>query len=401
MSALKKIKRINLSYNIDDSENSAKRIYHELYPEQNADDLKIKAFSEGITNTMLKITPASNKDNPIVLRAFGPGAEPLVSRPREIATHAMFSEYGLAPSLLARFKNGFLYTFTSGKPCDADLLTDERVWRGVAKTMGRWHAVLPVGTAGTVLDGEDSQVRPDDAKGSEAAKQTAEEKAPGDIWAVMRTWASRIPTNTDEGAKVKKQMKEEVEYAFQALGSREGLDGQRLVMGHCDLLAGNVLFQEPEDEAEKERAEAFDVTLIDYEYSVACPAAFDIATHIGEWAGFECNYERIPGPKVRETFLEEYVRSWRQNRKSPPESAEDEDVAKMVRLVDEFRGLDGLWFGLWGLVQAEDSSEEFDYREYAKLKLGEYWAWKGESGHEVGKGKSDPALRERKWWGKE
>ena len=351
---------------------------------------------------MLKIT---HRNATVVLRAFGPGAEPLTSRPREIATHGLFASYGLAPSLLARFQNGLIYQFTPGSPCTPEKLSEEQVWRGVARTLGKWHAVLPIGAAGARLDaGKVSEDIPETGKGenkktdADLVKEVEREKPPGDVWSVMRLWASRIPEQSEEGRQVKDRMKEEVESTFETLGKVEGIGGQKLVMGHCDLLAGNVLVQDPVEEGAVD-----EIQLIDYEYSVACNAAFDIALHFGEWPGFDCDYNRIPSPNVRKEFIKGYVRSWRQSRSEAGKresSDEEQDVQHMCELVDSFRHIPGLWFGLWGLVQAHDSSEEFDYRRYAKMRLGEYWAGKNiKPPLDVGEGQADPKLREDKWFG--
>lgn len=54
-------------------------------------------------------------------------------------------------------------------------------------------------------------------------------------------------------------------------------------------------------------------------------------------------------------------------------------------------------------MKARNSSEEFDYETYAKVRLGEYWAARGElEGKDVGPGgKSKPELREKKWMSEE
>ncbi|KAI9667814.1 MAG: hypothetical protein M1821_000633 [Bathelium mastoideum] len=399
------LKQLHLKFDNQSTEKSAEEIVYALFPEWKRDGsgLKFKTFTEGITNTMLRIT---HDDTSLVLRAFGPGAEPLTSRPREIATHGLFASYGLAPSLLARFKNGLIYHFTPGSPCSPETLSEERVWRGVARTLGRWHAVLPIGAEGATLDaGKTHAGVPSSGQGTnaktdaEVVSKIKQEAAPGDMWAVMRLWASRIPEEGEEGQDVKRRMVDEVESAFAELSGEEGLGAQKLVMGHCDLLAGNVLVQDPGD-----TNEVAEIQLIDYEYSVACNAAFDIALHFGEWPGFDCDYNKTPSPQVRKKFAEEYVRSWRHERAESGKiesSSEEQDISRIYELVDRFRHLPGLWFGLWGLVQAHDSSEEFDYRKYAKMRLGEYWAGKGvDPPMDVGEGQADPALRESKWFGR-
>lgn len=187
-------------------------------------------------------------------------------------------------------------------------------------------------------------------------------------------------------------------------------------MGHCDLLAGNVLVQD--DDEQRNSGTASRVQFIDYEYSVACPAAFDIALHFGEWPGFECDYRQVPDRKTRRQFISEYVKSWNEARREAGKaSSSDQDEAKEVKvmeeLVDRFRGLPGLWFALWGFVQAHDSSEEFDYRDYAETRLrGEYQIWKrweengrpGDGGfwkgdtQEGSRAQNSGVVREAYWW---
>lgn len=52
------------------------------------------------------------------------------------------------------------------------------------------------------------------------------------------------------------------------------------------------------------------VNFIDFEHASFAPAAFDIASHFAEWAGFECDYSRLPTRSTRKAFLEEYVRAF-------------------------------------------------------------------------------------------
>jgi ethanolamine kinase len=62
--------------------------------------------------------------------------------------------------------------------------------------------------------------------------------------------------------------------------------------------------------------------------------------------------------------------------------------------VDAFRGIPGFYWGVWALVQAGISQIDFDYASYAEVRLGEYWAWRGEGGGlDGGKG----AEREKRW----
>ena len=53
----------------------------------------------------------------ILLRAYGNDSDILIDRDMEATTHALLAERDLAAPLLARFQNGFLYSFLPGCAC--------------------------------------------------------------------------------------------------------------------------------------------------------------------------------------------------------------------------------------------------------------------------------------------
>jgi len=85
-----------------------------------------------------------------------------------------------------------------------------------------------------------------------------------------------------------------------------------LVFTHCDLLAGNVVIRPKDGQGgfpdHAEHAE--EVDFIDFEYAMAAPAAFAIASHFSEWAGFECDYTLLPSRSLRRRFLTEYTSTY-------------------------------------------------------------------------------------------
>jgi ethanolamine kinase len=80
-------------------------------------------------------------------------------------------------------------------------------------------------------------------------------------------------------------------------------------------------------------------------------------------------------------------------------TAEDEkaEAQKLFDEVDLFRGVPGFYWGIWALIQATISHIDFDYAAYAEVRLGEYWAWRGEvDGSRAAAGKEIPR-REKRW----
>ncbi|KAK0771814.1 hypothetical protein LTR75_006825 [Friedmanniomyces endolithicus] len=208
----------------------------------------------------------------------------------------------------------------------------------------------------------------------------------------------------------------ELDWMSTKLGDTPGLDGKDYIFGHCDLLSGNVIVQSVSDSKSSNGHIGDVVSFIDYEYATPSPAAFDIANHFAEWAGFECDHGGVPTKSQRVDFLKasplhsicvegvltHYVGSFRYHSITESDTqAIDidlrEDVEQLHEQVDLFRGVPGFYWGIWALIQATISQIDFDYASYADLRLGEYWAWKAElDGSRKGEGREAP-LRERRW----
>lgn len=85
------------------------------------------------------------------------------------------------------------------------------------------------------------------------------------------------------------------------------------------------------------------VNFIDYEYAVPAPAAFDIANHLAEWIGYDCDYNMIPTKSVRHQFLTEYTKSYCEHR-GLDASSQAEIVDRLYQDVDRFRGIPGFYW---------------------------------------------------------
>ncbi|KAI9827450.1 MAG: hypothetical protein M1832_004799 [Thelocarpon impressellum] len=403
---------VPLSYNSADSRTSALRLVLTLFPAwEHADgEIEFVRFTDGITNTLLKAVlrrPGATEEDmdaeAVLLRAYGSGTDVLIDRQREYTSHSLLSQHHLAPPLLARFQNGLLYRFIRGHVCTSSDLTRESIWRGVARRLGEWHAVLPVvGAAPTAskpyLNGTASATsgKPPSQKISvvpDAACKITTGKVTPNIWSVMQRWIHALPTTTEGERSRKASLQMELECLVRELSDLPGLGTDGLVFGHCDLLSGNVI-RHPVAESEKtEGVET--VSFIDYEYATPAPAAFDIANFFAEWGGLECDYSALPTRAQRRGFLEEYLGSYKLHQGKGGEA--DADVQRLFTLVDSFRGVPGFYWGIWALIQATISQIDFDYAAYAEVRLGEYWAWREESdGSRAAQGKEMP-LREKRW----
>ncbi|RAL10410.1 putative ethanolamine kinase [Aspergillus homomorphus CBS 101889] len=416
------LRYIPLSYNHADSHASALRLILTLNPDWEGPENKIEfvRFTDGITNTLLKIinrkpglTEEQIDHDAVLMRAYGNHTEILIDRERETSSHALLASYGLAPPLLARFKNGLLYRFLRGRPATHEDLATPPVWRGVARRLAQWHAVLPVsGTPATSRSSDDKPLtRPVDVDSEDHKQQSKQEndlsvvktKQPGpNIWTVTQKWILALPTATEEQRQRRLSLQKELERVVRELDDGKGLGEGGLVFSHCDLLCANVIVLPSEKKQNGHAATAVDdqepatVNFIDYEYATPSPAAFDIANHFAEWAGYDCDYNMMPTRSVRRQFLTEYVKSYSYH-KGILEPSQPEIVDRLYDDVDRFRGIPGLYWGIWSLIQAQISQIDFDYASYAELRLGEYYAWRRETDGSRAQAKEEMPLRERRW----
>lgn len=407
---------IPLTFDNTDPDRSALQLVHTLCPawKTEAGPVEFVRFTDGITNVLIKAvkrrpgqTPSQVDRDAILLRAYGQGTDVLIDRDRELQAHGLLANLGLAPPLLAKFDNGLLYRYVEGEVCTPEDLRRPEIYRQVAKRLGQWHGSLPVSalTPKSQANGTAEQ-----GNGEVEVKRKCKARPYPNTWVVMERWIEALPADTEEQKNRRNVLSKELAEVAAKFGDTPGLNGKDYVFGHCDLLSGNVIVAPP-SENETTTANGNTATpterpvdFIDYEYATPSPAAFDIANHFAEWVGFECDYGAVPTRSQRREFLQHYVKSFHAHANKSDAAAPsisqpdlDKDVAQLYHQVDAFRGIPGLYWGIWSLIQATISQIDFDYASYADLRLGEYWAWKAETdGSRAREGKELP-LRERRW----
>ena len=309
-------------------------VVRELVPSwSGAGALTIAPVHGGITNRLFR---ASSRGCPQVLvRVYGDNTEVVIDREAENRLFAALSRQGFAPAYLGRFENGRVEGWLDGfRPLTPGELGQPGLRSLIAKELRVLHG-LPIAV------GEDR------------------------LWGTLGTWMERAQTVAFEGEQKGARDALGLEHYFRILSrlrsveqgllrSSQGRPGAaeafRVVLSHNDLLAGNVLTNEDRSR----------VRFIDYEYGAPAPAAFDIANHFCEYAGFDSDFASgFPSRADRDDFIAHYLGS----------SATPETVADFSRIVEFYVLPDHLWWGSWAVVQARYSPIDFDYLEYARLRL--------------------------------
>ncbi|KAI1064849.1 hypothetical protein LB507_000579 [Fusarium sp. FIESC RH6] len=407
---------LDLTYDNNESHDSALKLILTLMPDWASEDSNVDfvRFTDGITNTLLKAVnrrPGMSKldvdRDAILLRAYGHGTAVLIDREREAENHELLMRHGLATQLLARFKNGMMYRYILGKPARAQDLSEPLILSAIARRLAHWHATVPClpdpnhardekhvngngSTNGQINGHANGCVNGDSDKSrQEQIDSTAPGKPPPNVWTTMQKWIFALPTDTEAQRERQALLQAELKVIVQKLSQRPGLGKNGLVFAHCDLLCANVIIHQEDDAAPT-------VDFIDYEYATPSPAAFDVANHFAEWAGYDCDYAAVPRQDQRLAFVKEYIKAYFALTGETVD--EEEEVRKLMAEVDAYRGVPGFYWGIWSSIQAVISKIDFDYAQYAELRLGEYWAYKAEEDGSRKATDQEMPLREKTWW---
>ena len=114
------------------------------------------------------------------------------------------------------------------------------------------------------------------------------------------------------------------------------------------------------------------VTLIDFEYSCYGPRGFDLANHLIEHAGFECDWAALPDADFKRSFCAAYLYGAKgEDLSGGGHDAGPDAVESLVREADAFTAVSHLHWGLWGVMQATSSTRNkaFDYVAYARKRI--------------------------------
>ena len=184
-----------------------------------------QAFSS--QSKLLKITKevpgrseAENDKEAVLLRSYGRDSNILIDREMEVTSHVLLAERGLAAPLLARFRNGLLYTFLPGRVCKADDLHQNSIWQAVAARLGEWHARLPLPSLKT------ENLSSEEYPGNAGLKRGTDQRLPQyrTIWTVFQEWLDAIPSKSEKEKLQQQRLRAEFDKCFRELNGDAGED---------------------------------------------------------------------------------------------------------------------------------------------------------------------------------
>jgi thiamine kinase-like enzyme len=139
------------------------------------------------------------------------------------------------------------------------------------------------------------------------------------------------------------------------------------------------------------RNETGRLVVVDFEYCGYNPRGFDIANHFCEWTAdyhsdepAKMHPNRYPTLAEQVRFLESYLdeRDLAQGTVSSSFQRQN-DIQQLLREVEGYVLASHFMWGLWGLIQANQSEIDYDFFQYATERLTSFvdgWAvWKAKA----------------------
>ncbi|KAM9814675.1 ethanolamine kinase 1 isoform 2-T2 [Syngnathus typhle] len=332
---------LHIDVHVDQSEDrtSVLDLFKTLRPHWRPQDIRMKTFTEGITNQLLGCSV--DESDCVLVRVYGQRTELFVDRQREMEMFRLLHAHGCGPRIYCSFRNGICYQFVPGDVLEDKLLFQPSIYRLIATEMARIHSIRPTGA------------HPPERL----------------LW----TKLSRLLTLLEDSSKSSTfspqfpglaRLSAEAESLERHLSSL----GSPTVLCHNDLLTKNIIHDRQQGR----------VRFIDYEYAEYNYQAFDIGNHFNEFAGVQdVDYSRYPSRSLQSDWLEAYLLSYKQCTGQDVNVTRDE-VTRLYVQVCKFSLVSNFFWGLWAILQSHYSSIDFDFHRYAMARLNRYFEKKEE-----------------------
>ncbi|KAI0236355.1 Ethanolamine kinase 1, partial [Lamellibrachia satsuma] len=297
-----------------DAESGSLKLVQLIKPKWSAEDIKLKRFTGGITNTLLGCWHKDDLDQEemVLIRIYGANTDLIIDRAAEIRNIQLLHAVGCARPLYARFANGIAYGFFPGKCVDEITVRDPVISRSVmprkliAQEMVKVHSIDP----------------------DEVMKQSQKPMVFDCCW----KWLDLIPDEFSDAEK-NKRYKSEVCSKLQLRRELEELQRHLesikspVVFCHNDLLLANIVYND------KKGVLGF----IDFEYGAFNYEAFDIGSHFVEYAGVETiDYSRYPDRDYQLKWLRTFLEFKAIQKGSNSTKVTDHDVEVLYVQVNKF-----------------------------------------------------------------
>ncbi|KAK2196866.1 Protein kinase-like domain superfamily [Babesia duncani] len=305
--------------------------------------LQVQEIKGGLTNMLYKVTNQKNNKS-VLLRLFGYKTDNMIDRNCESVICKHLSLYGLSKSIYGYFNGGRIEEWFDGSIPDVKQLESGAFNVIIAQHLGRIHGFPnSVSLYNELHKDANAVVDPSEFKSS--------------LWPTIEIFHKQCVENAE---MVQKILGSKLDFCAITAGIPKLRNlcndiKSPVVICHCDVHLQNVIMVGNEPR------------LIDFEYANFMERAFDISNHFCEYAGFDCDWSKLPSPQRKREFIRAYLQGLNQGQ----EPTQDQ-VEALYQEVLNFTPAPHLYWGLWGLLQTIYSSIDFAFAQYAQKRLEQF-----------------------------
>uniref|UniRef100_UPI00398EC5B7 ethanolamine kinase 1 isoform X2 n=1 Tax=Pristiophorus japonicus TaxID=55135 RepID=UPI00398EC5B7 len=363
---------LHITVDQHDVEAGSRRLLREMRPHWDPAAVKLKVFTDGITNKLVGCYVGDSLEDVVLVRVYGNKTELFVDRENELKSFHVLHAHGCAPRLYCTFQNGLCYKFMEGTALDPEHVRDPSVFRLITRQLAKIHTIH--------------------AHNGWIPKPN--------LWLKLEKYFTLVPTElADECLHARFSMEvpghQELEQELAWMKKHLSSLGSPIVLCHNDLLCKNIIYNEKEGQLTELNASTrfFDiltsnykvgsstkkqepvkhgysndvkktpghVKFIDYEYAGYNYQAFDIGNHFNEFAGInEVDYCLYPDKSLQFQWLKSYLEALKEYKGLSAEVIEKE-VEVLYFQVNQFALASHFFWGLWALIQTKYSTIDFDF----------------------------------------
>ncbi|XP_028671594.1 ethanolamine kinase 1 isoform X3 [Erpetoichthys calabaricus] len=336
--------KLNINVDEQDCNAGALKLIQQLRPTWDLTAVKMKMFTDGITNKLIGCYVDETMEDVVLVRIYGYMTELFVDRDNELKSFRVLHAHGCAPNLYCTFNNGLCYEFIQGTALDPEHVSHPKLFRIIARQLAKFHSIH--------------------AHNGWVPKSN--------LWLKMKKYFSLVPNEFEnkvnerfiEGVPSFQQLQQEMNWMKKRLSSL----GSPVVLCHNDLLCKNIIFNDKEGH----------LKFIDYEYAGYNYQAYDIGNHFNEFAGLnEVDYAQYPNRELQLQWLRAYLEAYKEFKGQGSEVS-DNEVEVLYVQVNQFALASHFFWGLWALIQTKYSTIDFDYLGYAVVRFTQYFKMKPE-----------------------
>lgn len=279
--------------------------------------VSIDMLNGGITNTVYLITFDDNEK--FIIRKYGKNTDFFIDRFFEIRVIEALEPYDITRNILAKLENGLIEQYLEGASLTIDDFNNPLLIELLGKRLSKLHLV--------------NILSPNERKPM--------------VWNKIDIWYTeclKLYKNEPHNLKNIQTIWEKVKIQK----NDPILLNNHTVFCHNDLTPGNIILSPKLD----------DIRFIDFEYASYNNRGFDIGNLFNEFAGYDCDWTKLPNKTERYSFYKHYLGNDNIN------SLQTLDAEVLF-----YMPVSHLFWSLWAFIQHKYSDVKFDYLSYANKRL--------------------------------